>query len=186
MSRFDIHDTPLAGVKRITRKPMGDERGWLERGFCAEDLKPAGWVKPIAQINRTNTEMKGTLRGMHYQNPPHAEMKLVSCLHGKVLDIALDLRAGSPTFLQHFALELSENNHESLLIPEGVAHGFQSLTDNVEMLYLHSASYTPEAEDSVNPQDPRLGINWPLTVSVISERDKSKAFLSDDFKGITV
>lgn len=184
MSRFDIHDTPLQGVKLITRKPMGDKRGWLERGFCAEDLKPAGWVKPIAQINRTHTTQKGTVRGMHFQKPPHAEMKLVSCLHGKVIDIAVDLRAGSPTFLQHFKAELSEDNHTSMLLPEGVAHGFQTLSNNVEMLYLHSASYAPESEDSLHPEDPLLSIHWPLTISVLSDRDKGKAFITREYKGI--
>lgn len=186
MSRFDIQNTPIQGVKLITRKPMGDHRGWLERGFCADDLKPAGWVKQIAQINRTHTTQKGTVRGMHFQKPPHAEMKMVTCLHGKILDIALDLRTGSPTFLQHFTAELSEDNHQSLIIPEGVAHGFQTLSPDVEMLYFHSAAYAPDAEDSIHPEDPELGIVWPLPISVMSDRDKGRAFITREYKGVSL
>ncbi len=183
--RFEISDTPIDGVKVITRLPIGDARGFLERSFCAEDLKVAGWDEPIAQINRTYTAERGTLRGMHYQKPPHAEMKIVSCLRGSVLDVAVDLREGSPTFLQHFAIELGDDD-SSLLIPEGCAHGFQTLSKDVEMMYFHSSAYAPDFEDSVNPHDPKIGIKWPLPVSVISQRDKDKAFLDDGFKGIAL
>ena len=184
MSRFEIQDTPIKGVKLITRKPVGDARGWLERTFCADDLKPAGWKKKIAQINRTHTTKRGTVRGLHFQKPPHAEMKLISCLHGKIWDVALDLRTGSPTFMQHFKAELSEDNHTSLLLPEGVAHGFQALSHNVEMLYFHSAPYAPEAEDSIHPEDPLADIHWPLPITVISDRDKGKPFITRRFKGV--
>ena len=183
--RFDIIDTPIAGVKVITRKPIGDVRGFLERSFCAEDLKEAGWADPIAQINRTFTAERGTLRGMHYQAPPMAEDKIVNCLRGSVLDVAVDLREGSPTFLQHFAIELGEDDN-ALLIPKGCAHGFQTLSNDVEMLYFHSTPYSADHEDNINPQDPKLGIEWPLPVSVISERDGSRAFLDDNFKGIAL
>lgn len=184
MSRFDIQNTRIQGVKLITRNPVGDNRGWLERVFCSEELSAAGWVKPIAQINRTSTTKHGTVRGMHFQKPPFAEMKIVSCLHGKILDVALDLRTGSPTFLQHFSAELSEDNHVSMLLPEGVAHGFQALSNNVEMLYLHSALYAPNAEDSLHPEDPMIGIHWPLPLSVISDSDKGKDFISREYRGL--
>lgn len=186
MNRFDIQNTPIEGVKLISRKPMGDNRGWLERVFCMDDLKTAGWTKPIAQINRTSTLKRGTVRGVHFQKPPAAEMKIVSCLHGKIWDVALDLRANSPTFMQHFKTELSEDNHSSLLLPEGVAHGFQALSNNVEMLYIHSAAYAPELEDSIHPEDPLIDIRWPLPISVISDRDKGKGFLRRDYKGVTL
>lgn len=184
MNQFEIKDTPLAGVKHIVRNHLGDNRGWLERMFCTGSLSEAGWSKPISQINRTFTKQRGTVRGMHYQYPPHAECKFVSCLNGTVLDVAVDLRKDSPTFLQSYGVELSASNNESLLIPEGVAHGFQTLSDDVMMLYFHSADYTPEYEDSVHPQDPALKISWPLEIKILSDRDQAKQFLSEGFEGI--
>ena len=120
MSRFTISDLSLAGLKLITRQRLGDSRGFLSRLFCAEELAAAGWVKPVAQINHTYTAIRGTLRGMHFQRPPHAEMKLVSCLRGEVWDVAVDVRPGSPTFLCWHAERLSANNGQALLIPEGL------------------------------------------------------------------
>ncbi len=184
--RFIIKDTPLAGVKHLTRKTIGDNRGWIERLFCADELSEIGWGKSISQINRTFTKDRGTVRGMHFQHAPNAECKLVSCINGTVFDVAVDLRKDSETFLQSYWAELSADNHESLLIPEGVAHGFQTLSDDVMMLYFHSTTYVPESEDSVHPQDPALEISWPLDIKVLSDRDKDKAFLSRDFEGITL
>ena len=111
MSQFEIVDTSLAGVKHVVRSHYGDNRGWLERMFCAESLSEAGWEKSINQINRTFTEQRGTVRGMHYQNPPHAECKFVNCLYGSVFDVDVDLRKDSPTFLQSYGAELSDNNN---------------------------------------------------------------------------
>lgn len=184
--RFEVQNTAIAGVKLITRLPIGDERGWLERSFCAQDLQAAGWGKPIAQINRTFSKQAGTIRGMHYQTPPHVEMKLVFCLRGAIFDVAVDLRQGSPTFLQHVAAELSADNRQSLLIPEGCAHGFQTMTDDVEMLYCHSAAYAADHEDIVNPLDPKIAVPWPREVTVISGRDQGKDFLDDDFAGVSL
>ena len=186
MSRFSFVDTPISGVKILTRKPLGDERGWLERSYCAEDLKAAKWSHNLAQINRTFTKKKGTLRGLHFQFPPHAEDKIITCLRGKVLDLALDLRRGSPTFLHHFTLTLDGAGNESLLIPKGCAHGFQTLTDDVEMMYFHSAFYAPQHEGGLHPQDPKLAISWPEDVTVLSERDATRAFLSDDYEGMVI
>jgi dTDP-4-dehydrorhamnose 3,5-epimerase len=152
--------------------------------FCAEELHTIGWTRSIAQINRTLTSARGTLRGMHFQQPPHAEMKLVSCLRGEVLDVAVDVRTDSPTFLQWHAEVLSADNHTSLLIPEGFAHGFQTLSDEVEMLYLHSTFYAPGSEAGLNPQDPRLGIVWPLSVAAISDRDAGHALIDSCFQGV--
>ena len=185
MSRFLVHDTPLAGLKLIERKLIGDARGFLARMFCAEDLSMAGWHAGIAQINHTLTQARGTVRGMHFQRSPHMEIKLVSCLRGVVWDVAVDLRAGSPTFLKWHAVELSATNHCALLIPEGFAHGFQTLTDDCELLYLHSAAYVQDAEGGVQPHDPALAISWPLPLAAISARDAQHALLTQEFTGLT-
>jgi len=184
LSRFTITDLPLAGLKLIARQRLGDARGFLSRLFCADELAAAGWHKPIAQINHTRTALRGSIRGMHYQMPPHAEMKLVSCIRGEVWDVAVDLRANSPTFLQWHAQTLSADNGQAMLIPEGFAHGFQTITDDVEMLYLHSVAYTSAAEAALRFDDPRLGITWPLPMTEISARDQVHALLSPAFKGI--
>jgi dTDP-4-dehydrorhamnose 3,5-epimerase len=184
MARFEIHPTPLAGLLSIQRQRLGDARGHLSRLFCADELAAAGWQRPIAQINHTFTAARGTVRGLHYQRPPLAEMKLVSCLAGEVWDVAVDLRAGSPTFLHWHAEVLSAENGRALLIPEGFAHGFQALTDGVAMLYLHSTAYAPQAEAALQVHDPRLAIAWPLPVQGLSPRDAAHALLTDDFRGV--
>ena len=184
MSRFEVENLPLAGLRRITRARLGDERGFLSRLFCAQELNSAGWRKPIAQINHTFTALPGTLRGMHFQRPPHAEMKLVSCLAGEVFDVAIDLRAGSPTFLHWHGEILSGENARALLIPEGFAHGFQTLTPDVTMLYCHSAAYAPEAEGGLNVRDPRLNIAWPRAIAALSARDENHPMLTPSFEGI--
>ena len=166
-----MSDTPIADLKCIERQVLGDVRGSLSRLFCAQDLAQAGWHGAIAQINLTATAQKGTVRGLHFQKPPHAEMKLVSCLRGEVWDLAVDLRADSPTFLNWHAEILSAQNNRALLIPEGFAHGFQALTDDVEMLYCHSMPYAADAEAGLHALDSRLGIQWPLPVALLSERD---------------
>ena len=184
MNRFTLTDLPLAGLKRVTRLPMTDARGSFTRLFCVEAFAAAGWNKPIAQINHSYTAKRGTVRGMHFQYPPHAEMKLVICLRGEVWDVAVDLRQGSPTFLRWHAERLSAENGAALLIPEGFAHGFQTLTDAVELLYLHTHPYVPEAEGRIHPQEARLAIAWPLTITELSERDANAAPLPAEFAGI--
>ncbi|MEO8856571.1 MAG: dTDP-4-dehydrorhamnose 3,5-epimerase family protein [Burkholderiaceae bacterium] len=172
MPHLLVSDTPLAGVKLVRRQPLADERGCFARMFCTEELADAGWQLPIAQINVSRTRQRGTVRGLHYQRAPHAEMKLVSCLRGAVWDVALDLRVGSPTFLQWHAQQLSADNGHALLIPEGCAHGFQSLSANAELLYCHSSAYVAAAETGLHALDPRLDIAWPLPVILLSERDQ--------------
>ena len=184
MSRFSILDTPIADLKIVERQQLGDSRGYLARIFCAEELAAAGWHKPIAQINQTRTQKQGTIRGMHFQRLPHAEMKLVTCLRGAIWDVAVDLRACSPTFLKWHAEELSETNQRALLIPEGFAHGFQTLCDNCELIYLHTMTYTTEAEAGVNPKDPMLSIKWPLSVTELSARDTQHPMLGPQFVGV--
>ena len=186
MSRFTILDTPIADLKIVERQQLGDSRGFLSRLFCAAELAVAGWHKPIIQINQTSTQKQGTIRGMHFQTPPYAEMKLVTCLRGAIWDVAVDLRAGSPTFLQWHAEELSAANHRALLIPEGFAHGFQSLSDDCELIYVHSVAYAPEAEAGLNPQDPMLSIGWLLGITELSARDAQHPMLDHHFKGVTL
>lgn len=184
--RFDLLDTPLAGLRVLQRKPIGDSRGYLERLFCADELLALAPGRHIAQINHTLTASRGTVRGMHFQRPPYAEIKFVSCLRGEVFDVAVDLRDNSPTFLQWHAEVLSANNHKTLVIPEGFAHGFQTLTDNCEMLYFHTHTYQPGAEGGLNAQDPRLAIQWPLPVGGVSPRDAGHPFLDENFFGMTL
>lgn len=184
MSRFTITDAPLQGLKNITRKYLGDERGFLSRLFCRDELLASGWVQPIAQLNHSYTAKSGTVRGLHFQHPPRAEMKLVTCLRGEIWDVAIDLRHGSPTFLKFYGETLSAENGRALLIPEGFGHGFQTLTDDVELLYCHSQPYTPNAEGGLNPLDPSLMIAWPLSVTELSARDAEQPMLHPGYEGI--
>jgi dTDP-4-dehydrorhamnose 3,5-epimerase len=184
MSRFTILDTPIDDLKIIQRQQLGDNRGFLARLFCVEELAAAGWYKPIIQINQTLTRKQGTIRGLHFQRPPYAEMKLISCLRGAIWDVAVDLRAGSPTFLQWHAEELSAINRRALLIPEGFAHGFQTLSDDCELIYLHSKVYEPAAEAGLNMKDSTLSITWPLAITELSVRDAHHPFLDNQFKGV--
>lgn len=186
MSRLTLTDLPLSGLKLVTRHRIGDNRGFLSRMFCAEELAEAGWKKPIAQINHTYTAKKGIVRGMHFQQPPHTEMKLVSCIRGEVWDVAVDIRAESPTFLQWHAERLSAENGCAMLIPEGFAHGFQALSDDVELLYCHSLAYVSDAEGGLNPTDERLEITWPLTIAELSVRDAGHPLITGEFKGVQI
>lgn len=182
--RFAVNEMPLAGLRVLKRQPLGDSRGFLERMYCAEELAPLAPGRAIAQINHTHTAAKGTVRGLHYQLPPHAETKFVSCLKGEVFDVTVDLRAGSPTFLQWHAEILSAGDHKTLVIPEGVAHGFQTLSDGCEMLYFHTMAYEPTAERGLSALDPRLAIHWPLPVAGQSPRDIDHPLIEASFAGV--
>jgi len=168
----------------LQRNPLGDSRGYLERMYCHEELAALTPSGTIVQINHTLTGRRGTVRGMHYQLPPHAETKFISCLRGEVFDVAVDLRHGSPTFLRWHAEVLSAENHRTMVVPEGFAHGFQTLTDDCELLYLHTAAFAPDSEGAVNANDPRLAIDWPLSISDLSARDAGHPILDDEFSGI--
>lgn len=184
MSRFAVTDTPLAGLKVVERRRLLDARGFLSRLFCTEELGAAGWSKAITQINQTLTRAQGAVRGLHFQHPPHAEMKLVNCIRGKVFDVAVDLRRGSPTFLKWHGVELSEDNGRALLIPEGFAHGFQTLMPDSELLYFHSCAYVPASEGAIHVEDPRVAIAWPLPLAELSGRDRRHPLLPPSFDGI--
>lgn len=183
-SRFCFLKTPISGLHVLQRQRLGDKRGFLERLFCNQELNELTSGKEIVQINHTLTECRGTVRGMHFQYQPHAEMKLISCLKGKVFDVAVDLRRNSPTFLQWHAEILSAENHKSLAIPEGFAHGFQTLSDDCELIYLHTAAYEPNAEGGLHPQDSRMSIQWPLPVHQLSPRDSAHPLLNETFTGV--
>jgi len=152
--------------------------------FCSEELKTLTFGKQIVQINRTLTVRRGTVRGMHYQRPPHAEIKFVSCLRGEIFDVAVDLRRGSHTFLRWHAEVLSEDNGMTMVVPEGFAHGFQVLTDASELVYFHTAAYCAEYEGGLHPQDPLLAIRWPEKITQLSLRDSSRPALRSDFEGL--
>jgi dTDP-4-dehydrorhamnose 3,5-epimerase len=181
-----IIPTQLAGLHLVETAPFGDHRGAFARLFCARELAPVLGNRQIVQINHSRTTARGALRGMHYQHPPHAEMKMVRCLKGRVLDVAVDLRAGSKTFLKYHAQELSPDTANMLVIPEGFAHGFQVLEENSELLYLHTACYEKAAEGGLRYNDPALNIDWPLPVADLSARDEAHALIAPDFKGITL
>ena len=183
---FEILSTPLAGLKVVRRVPSVDSRGYFERMFCAQDMSFLLQAKPILQINRTLTVRPGTIRGMHFQNPPYAETKVVSCLHGEVFDVAVDLRRDSPTFLHWHSEILSCTNRHTVVIPEGFAHGFQALSENCEMIYLHTAVYNSASEGGLNALDPRLGVSWPQAVSDLSPKDAALTLVSEKFFGIEV
>lgn len=178
--------TPLVDVVIVETTPNCDHRGTLIRLFCEQELGEIVKGRHIAQINYTRTEVVGAIRGLHYQRPPNAEMKLVRCIKGRVWDVAIDLRKNSPGFLRWFSVELTPMNARMLVIPEGCAHGFQVLEAGSELLYLHTAPYSKADEGGVNFDDPRINIQWPLPVTDLSVRDKSHPFLGDAFVGLSV
>jgi dTDP-4-dehydrorhamnose 3,5-epimerase len=184
VSRLQVIELPLAGLRRVERTRLSDERGFFSRLFCAEELKAAGWHKPVAQINHTMTQTRGTVRGMHFQRAPAAEMKLVSCVQGEVWDVAVDLRRDSPTFLQWHAEVLSADNDHAMLIPEGFAHGFQALSDSAHLVYCHSHAYSPAHEAGVHPLEAHLQIDWPHKALIqMSPRDAGRVMLDAHYQG---
>lgn len=185
--RFSVQASKLSGLQVITRQPITDARGWFERTYCFDVFTELGLNKAIAQINRSFTLQKGSVRGMHFQTAPFAETKYVSCLRGEVFDVAVDLRANSPTFLQWHGELLSASNQRSMLIPEGFAHGFQALSADCEMLYLHSQKFDPASSSGLNPLDPKLAIVWPLPVTErteMSDGDRHRPLLTPTFEGL--
>lgn len=164
-------ETALKGAFIIDLERREDDRGFFARGFCQNEFRDHGLTPVIAQANIAFNKSKGTLRGMHFQFPPHAETKLVRATRGAILDIIVDLRPESPTYLQHVAVELTADNHRALYVPERFAHGYQALADETETSYQVGEFYAPESEGGLSPFDPRLGLDWPLPVLVISPKD---------------
>lgn len=186
MSRFDFIPTSFQGLFVAQRLALEDSRGFLSRIFCADAFHAYGFNESVAQVNQVLTFKKGVVRGFHFQRPPFSEIKLVSCTKGEVVDVVIDLRKNSPTFLKSYSIKLAEDNFKSLLIPKGFAHGYQTLSEGCELLYLHSKAYAAEFEGGVNIQDPMIIVDWPLPISEISDRDLSHPFLESNFEGFLV
>jgi dTDP-4-dehydrorhamnose 3,5-epimerase len=176
--------TPLAGLTAFIGRRRVDERGSFVRIYDAGEFSAIKRELVFVQANLSRTTARGTLRGMHFQRPPAADAKLVRCLKGAVFDVAVDLRADSTTFLQWHGIELSAAADAGILIPEGFAHGFQALTDDAELLYLHTAAYVPALEGGLRHDDPRLDIRWPLPAQNVSARDRAFPLLDTSFAGI--
>jgi dTDP-4-dehydrorhamnose 3,5-epimerase len=171
---------PLAGAFVIEPEPVEDERGFFARSFCRETFAARGLNPYVVQCSISFSRRRGALRGLHYQRAPHQEAKVVRCTAGALYDVIVDLRPGSPTFRQHFAIELTARTRKMLYVPEGCAHGFQTLEDGTEVFYQMSERYTPEAADGVRWNDRAFGIDWPLEVTVISERDRTYPDFRED------
>lgn len=161
----------LPGAFEIAIEPRGDSRGLFARIFCEEEFRAAGLHTRWMQMNLSFSREAGTVRGLHFQRAPAAEVKLVRCLRGRVFDVMVDLRRGSPSYGQHCSLTLDAEARNAAYIPEGFAHGFQTLEPDCELQYFHSAPYAPRHEGGVNACDPALGIEWPLSVTSRSDRD---------------
>jgi len=179
-----IKQTPLQNAFVIEPEPFTDDRGLFARVFCKQELQSILHGKNIVQVNHSMTRQKGAIRGMHFQLPPMAEIKMVKCLHGSVFDVIVDLRKLSSTFGKWHGEILSSDNMKMMYIPEGFAHGFQTLEQDCELIYLHTEFYSPEHEGGVRYNDPKIGIKWPLETTDISERDKNHPLLGEDFSGI--
>ena len=177
-------ETILKGSYIIGLEPYIDERGWFARTWCKNEFEQVGHKAEWVQINHSFTKMKGTIRGLHYQLPPFSEIKLVRCISGTIFDVIVDLRKDSATFLQWFGTELSAANKKMLYIPEGFAHGFQTLDDDCELIYHHSEFYSPGVEGGIRFNDRAVNIKWPLPVTSISERDLNHPVLTEKFNGI--
>jgi|SRR5688572_6566016 dTDP-4-dehydrorhamnose 3,5-epimerase len=177
-------ETPLRGSYIIDLEPFSDERGWFARTYCKNEFSQIGHSKEWVQLNHSVTNRRGSIRGMHFQFPPHTEIKMVRCIAGSIYDVIIDLREGSPTFLQWVGTELSAANRRMLYIPEGFAHGFQALADNCELIYHHTSFYTPGSEGGIRFDDKRINIQWPGKVTDISARDSQHPYLDDSFTGI--
>ena len=175
--KLKVTPTKIVGVAVIETSSHRDERGHFYRAFCHHELASILGDRTIQQINISHTKNIGALRGIHFQRAPHEEMKFVRCIKGKVWDVVVDLRQDSKTYLLWLALELSETNYKMFVIPEGCAHGFQALEAESELLYLHTAVYSPTSEGGLRFDEPRIAISWPLPVTDISNRDKSFSFL---------
>lgn len=183
---MNFETTNIAGLFTVQLKKLEDERGFFTRTFCKNEFKQVGFNKEFVQFNHSYNKLKGTIRGMHFQYAPFCETKLIRCIQGAVYDVAVDLREGSPTFLQHVGVELTAQNMTSILIPEGFAHGFQTLEDNTALIYHHTEFYTAGADGGLRYNDPALNIIWKLPAAQLSEKDKNYNLAEKNFKGIKI
>jgi dTDP-4-dehydrorhamnose 3,5-epimerase len=181
-----ILESPFKNAFVLETEPYIDHRGKFARIYCQDELKQIGHDKQIVQINHSLTRKRGAVRGMHFQYPPKAEVKMVKCLRGSVFDVIVDLRQDSPSFLQWYGGVLSDDNLKMMYVPEGFAHGYQTLEENSELFYFHTEYYSPEHEGGVRYNDPRINITWPIEVTEISEKDQKYPLLSEEYEGILV
>lgn len=177
-------ESPISGLFEVEGTPHVDERGLFVRLFCKREFAEIGFHEELVQINLSENTKKGTFRGFHYQVAPYQEVKLIRCVRGRVLDILVDLRANSPTFLQSVQIELSAANSKMVLVPKGLAHGFITLEENSSLLYHHTEFYNPAADRGVRFDDPKLKINLPLPIEAISPKDKNFELLPNSFVGV--
>ena len=184
MGSMKIHALSLPGLLRIDTSPNVDSRGEFVRISCSDELSLIRPDLRFAQVNLSTTLMRGSVRGLHYQVGPAWEAKMIRCLSGRVFDVAVDLRAGSATFLKWHAIELDASVQSQVYIPEGFAHGFQTLTDDAQLLYFHTTAWQPDCERRLRFDDPRLAIRWPLPVTSMSEADAGAPVLNKEFGGI--
>lgn len=176
-----FNKTPLPGAYIIDLEKKGDDRGFFARVFCKQEFKQHELETEFVQINNSLSAKKGTLRGMHYQLDPHAEVKVVRCIKGRLWDVILDIRPNSPTFGQWFGAELSAENRRMMYVPKGFAHGFITLEDDTEAFYLVSAYYAPEFERGIRWNDPKFNIQWPIEPQVISDKDRNHPDFDPEF-----
>lgn len=183
---MQLNETKIQGLYIAQLEPLSDERGFFARAYCNKELERINIEKPIKQINHSLTSIVGAIRGMHYQNSPYAEIKMVRCIAGEVFDVVVDLRKDSDTFLQWHGEYLNSKNLRTMVIPEGFAHGFQVIKPNSELLYFHTESYTQKAESGVLFNDEKIGIKWPLQVTSTSDRDLRYKPITKEFKGLNI
>lgn len=181
-----FNETRIKGLYIANIQPSIDERGFFVRSYCNKELEKIGVIKSIKQINHSSTSKIGSIRGMHYQNPPYSEIKMIRCIYGEVFDVVIDIRENSETFLQWHGEYLSSENYKMMIVPEGFAHGFQVIKENSQLLYLHTESYTPESESGILFNDKAVKIKWPLQVTDISNRDLKHNVVTKNFKGINI
>ena len=179
-------ETPIKGAYIIELEPFHDNRGLFARTFCKREFEKIGHKKEFVQFNHSVTLHKGTMRGMHYQVPPGSEIKLIRCIRGKVFDVIIDLRCESPTFLKYFTAELGELNMKMIYVPEGFAHGFQTLENNSQLIYHHTQYYNSSDERGIRYNDPAINVNWPLDPVNITDKDKNYPLIENSFKGIKI
>lgn len=174
----------LKGAFTIDVQPFQDSRGFFTRTFCEKEFAEQQLVQHFVQANHSGTEGVGVIRGMHFQHAPFCEVKLVKCVQGSIYDVIVDVRAGSPTYLQWFGAELSAENKRMMYVPRGFAHGFQTLSEYSEITYMVSEFYNKESEGGIKYDDPKVNIKWPLPVSLVSDKDMNITYIDNHFKGV--
>ena len=181
---MQLNKSILSGLFIIKPTPFEDHRGFFARTYCKKEFLSIGFNKEFVQFNHSFNLLKGTVRGLHFQKPPYAETKYIRCVQGSIYDVVVDIRKDSPTYLKYFGIELSAENMVGLLVPEGFAHGFQTLEDNTTVIYHSTAFYSPTAEGGLKFNDSILNISWKLPPVNISEKDLNHPLIDESFTGL--